>query len=146
MNVTEPLVIKRTLAASRERVFAMWTERDLVQRWFCPGATMTVPVADIDAREGGEYRIVMQDADGQTYSPSGHYEKVIPNELLVFTWKWADSDLVTRVTLAFHALSDAETELTLTHEGFTSAELATRHRTGWDGCLSRLTAAIVHSH
>jgi uncharacterized protein YndB with AHSA1/START domain len=76
----------------------------------------------------------MQNQDGETYSPSGVYEKVVPNEKLIFSWKWADSELITRVTLEFRAVSDAETELTLTHEGFPETEIRDRHNEGWAAC------------
>ena len=69
-------------------------------------------------------------------------ETVVPNEKLVFSWKWADSELITRVTLDFRAVSETETELTLTHEGFPETEIRDRHDQGWDGCLSRLADAV----
>jgi len=142
MSAGNTLVLKRTFPASCERVFAMWTTEDLVKKWFCPGEEMTVPVAEVDAREGGSYRIVMQNKDGGTHSPSGVYEKVIPNEQLIFSWKWADSELITRVTIDFLAVNDAETELTLTHEGFPGAEIRDKHNQGWDGCLGRLSEEL----
>jgi uncharacterized protein YndB with AHSA1/START domain len=141
MNAANSLVLKRTFPASCERLFSLWTSAELMMTWFCPSKEMTVPVAEVDAREGGSYRIVMQNKDGETYSPSGVYEKVVPNEQLIFTWKWADSELITRVTLDFRAVSDAETELTLTHEGFPETEIRDRHNEGWEGCLSRLAEA-----
>jgi uncharacterized protein YndB with AHSA1/START domain len=142
MNAGNSLVLKRTFPASRERLFSMWTSAELMMKWFCPGKEMIVPVAEVDAREGGSYRIVMQNQDGETYSPSGVYEKVVPNEKLIFSWKWADSELITRVTVDFRAVSDAETELTLTHEGFPETEIRDRHNEGWEGCLSRLSEAL----
>ena len=141
MNAANSLVLKRTFPASCERLFSLWTSAELMMTWFCPSKEMTVPVAEVDAREGGSYRIVMQNKDGETYSPSGVYEKVVPNEQLIFTWKWADSELITRVTLDFRAVSEAETELTLTHEGFPETEIRDRHNEGWEGCLSRLAEA-----
>ncbi len=142
MNAGNSLVLKRTFPASCERLFSLWTSAELMMTWFCPSEEMTVPVAEVDAREGGSYRIVMQNKDGETYSPSGVYEKVVPNEQLIFTWKWADSELITRVTLDFRALGDSETELTLTHEGFPETEIRDRHNEGWEGCLSRLAEAV----
>ena len=142
MNAANSLVLKRTFPASCERLFSLWTSAELMMTWFCPSKEMTVPVAEIDAREGGSYRIVMQNKDGETYSPSGVYEEVVPNEKLVFSWKWADSELITRVTLDFRAVNEAETELTLTHEGFPEAEIRDRHNEGWNGCLSRLAQAL----
>jgi uncharacterized protein YndB with AHSA1/START domain len=142
MNAGNSLVLRRIFPASCERLFAMWTSGEMMMRWFCPGKEMKVPVAEVDAREGGSYRIVMEDKDGKTYSPSGIYEKVLPNEQLIFSWKWADSALITRVTVDFKAVGDAETELTLTHEGFPETEIRDRHNEGWAGCLSRLADAV----
>ena len=142
MSSGNTLVITRVFAAPRERVFAAWTREEILRTWFCPGADMTIPVAEVDAREGGQYRIVMQNKDGETYSPSGTYEKIVENEQLIFSWKWADSELVTRVTIDLKELSDNETELTLTHEGFPETEVRDRHNEGWDGCLSRLATAL----
>lgn len=140
MSESHRLVITRTFPAPRERVFEAWTDEAIVRQWFCPGKDMTIPVAEVDAREGGRYRIVMQNKDGETYSPSGVYEKVQPHEQLIFSWQWAESDLVTRVTIDFRELGDAETELTLTHEGFPETDIRDRHNEGWQGCLSRLAA------
>ena len=142
MSAANTLVIKRNFPAACERVFAMWTTAELMKQWFCPGKDMTIPVAEVDARDGGSYRIVMRNQDGETYSPSGVYEKVVPNEQLIFSWKWADSEVVTRVTIDFRAIGDAETELTLTHEGFPESAMRDRHNEGWEGCLSRLSETL----
>lgn len=132
------LVLTRVLPASREKVFAAWTEEALIKQWFSPQEGMTVPVAEFDVREGGTYRLVVEDKEGKTYSPSGNYEKIVPNEKIIFSWKWADSELITRVTIELRALGDNETELTLTHEGFPDTEIRDRHIQGWEGCLAKL--------
>lgn len=142
MTSDSKLTIKRTFPASCQRVFAMWTRADLIKKWFCPGDDMTIPVAEADPRPGGSYRIVMQDKDGTTYSPSGVYETVTADKQLVFSWKWADSEIITRVTIDFRSISDSETELTLTHEGFPESKMRDLHNEGWDGCLSRLAKAV----
>ena len=141
MSGPASLTMTRTFHVSVERLYALWTREELLKKWFCPGDDMTIPIAETDAREGGSYRIVMQDKDGKTYSPSGIYETVIPNEKLVFSWKWADSEVITRVTLTFRALGDNECELTLIHDGFPDSDMRDLHNEGWDGCLSRLKKA-----
>lgn len=141
MGSKQSLTIKKTFPTSQERLFAMWTSEELLKQWFCPGKDMTIPVAEVDARDGGSYRIVMQNKDGETYSPSGVYETVQPHDKLVFSWKWADSEVITRVTIELRAISETETELTLTHEGFPDADMRDRHNEGWDGCLARLSEA-----
>jgi uncharacterized protein YndB with AHSA1/START domain len=143
MNTATSLIMKRTFPASCERLFAMWTTEELLKKWFCPSDGMTIPVAEADARVGGSYRIVMQNKDGVTHSPSGVYEEVVANEKLVFSWKWANSDVITRVSIDFVAISDSETEMTLTHEGFPENKMRDSHNEGWEGCLSRLAAAAA---
>ena len=138
MSATSSLVITRTLAASSAQVFAAWTDEETIRQWFCPGPDMIVAVAEVDLREGGRYRVVMQNKDGETYSPSGSYEQIVPNEKLVFSWKWADAELVTRVTVEFRELGPDETEMTLTHEGFPDTDVRDRHNGGWEGCLAKL--------
>ncbi len=138
MSTESSLVITRIYPASAAKVFAAWTEANQLKQWFCPSDDMSVPVAEVDAREGGQFRIVMQNKDGETFSPGGTYEVVIPNEKLVFSWKWADSDLVTKITLDLEALGPNQTELTLTHEGFPESSVRDLHNEGWNGCLGRL--------
>ena len=142
MSSANMLVITRIFSAPPEQVFAAWTRAEIMKRWFCPGEGMTIPVAEVDAREGGNYRIVMQNKDGETYSPSGTYERIVENKQLVFSWKWADSELVTRVTIDFKPIEQNQTELTLTHEGFPDTKTRDSHNEGWDGCLSRLAAML----
>ena len=136
------LVLTRVLPASREKVFAAWTEEAMIKQWFRPSEGVTVPVADLDVREGGAYRLVVQGTEGQTYSPSGIYEKIVPNEQLIFSWKWADSELITRVTIDLRDHGDNETELTLTHEGFPETDIRDRHTQGWEGCLAKLAEVV----
>jgi uncharacterized protein YndB with AHSA1/START domain len=135
------LVLKRTLAAPPEKVFAAWTRPEMVRRWFSPGA-LAVEEAELDVRVGGSYRIVMLSPEGEPHSPAGVYEEVVPNEKLVFSWKWADSELVTRVTVELEAVGEGQTELTLTHEGFPDEETQDAHDLGWAGCLVKLPAAL----
>lgn len=142
MSNGKSLVLTRVLPASPEKVFAAWTEEAMIKKWFCPSEGMTVPVAELDVREGGTYRFVVEDKEGKTYSPSGIYKKIVPNEQLIFSWKWADSELITRVTIDLRSLGDDETELTLTHEGFPETEIRDRHTQGWEGCLAKLTGVV----
>jgi uncharacterized protein YndB with AHSA1/START domain len=137
------LVLTRVLPASRENVFTAWSEEAMIKLWFRPSEGVTVPVAELDVREGGAYRLVVNGTDGETYSPSGTYEKIVPNEQLIFSWKWADSELITRVTIDhLKDHGDNETELTLTHEGFPEQDMADRHTQGWEGCLAKLTEFV----
>lgn len=146
------LEIRRTIRAKRERVYDAWTRPEMIERWFAPG-NMRVPSATADVREGGEYRIEMQGAleAGMAERPnedtsyrtaaSGRYLRVVPNELLVFTWK---GDWDAEVTLVTVALKDVEggTELCLTHERFGTENSRDRHQHGWTGSLGKLARVL----
>ena len=142
MTSDNTLVLKKTYPTTAARLYEMWTREDLVRQWFCPSADMSVPVAELDVRIGGQYRVVMQNKDGETYSPSGTYEEVVPNERLTFSWQWADSEVVTKVRVEFRELSSGETEMTLTHSGFPDTAMRDLHNEGWDGCLAQLAAKV----
>lgn len=52
------LVIDRTIRAPRHRVWATWTDPDLLHHWSCP-AGMHIPEAAVDWQAGGAWEIVM---------------------------------------------------------------------------------------
>jgi uncharacterized protein YndB with AHSA1/START domain len=129
--------ILRIIKAPRPRVFASWTTPELMQRWFAPGE-MRLANASADLRIGGEYRIEMRGVDNAEYVATGVYRKIVPNELLSFTWgAGCDPGKETLVTITFRDFEHG-TELILTHERFSSADAAARHERGWVACLDKL--------
>lgn len=83
------LVLERTVPVAPERVWAAWTEPDLLMQWFTPAPWKTVAV-DIDVRPGGRCSTTMESPDGDRYPNTGCYLQVEPNRLLVFTSVMAD--------------------------------------------------------
>ena len=140
-NTENTLVIKRTFAASAARVYAAWTDGDLLAQWMGPGE-IKVTNAEADPRVGGEYIIAMVNPEGGTHTATGTYEEVVANEKLVFNWTWADVEEVTRVTIELRESGENETELTLTHTGFAEADVRDHHEQGWNACMDKLPAAI----
>jgi uncharacterized protein YndB with AHSA1/START domain len=136
------LVLKRTFQAPVEQVYRAWTTPSLIMRWFAPG-DMTVAQAQADVRQGGSYRITMQEPDGESYTTYGTYQQVVPNERLVQTWQWEGSQEQTLLTIEFRALGERTTELTLTHERFATVKAKDQHQDGWQGCLQKLEAALA---
>jgi uncharacterized protein YndB with AHSA1/START domain len=136
------LSVTRIIRAPRERVFAAWTEPELLKQWWGPGL-VSCPEAHVDLREGGEYRLANLETDGSIVWISGRFEQVRPPEELVYTWMISvlpDESTLVRVQFLPHPQG---TELVLTHERF--ALLATRdmHLQGWRGCLDKLEALLA---
>ncbi len=78
------LVLKRTLNASREKIFKCWTTPKLMKEWFCP-KPWAVSHAELDLRPGGSSLVVMRSPEGQEFPNKGVYLEVVENEKLVFT-------------------------------------------------------------
>ena len=145
------LSLSRTFAAPRERVFKAWTDPAELMRWYAPSNEFTTPIAEVDLRVGGRYRIQMKGPDGEAHTIVGTYREVIAPEKLVFSFAWeggvgcGGSDSIpvgeTLVTLVFRARGTS-TEVTLTHEGFPDSVTRDRHNQGWTGCLDSLARFI----
>jgi uncharacterized protein YndB with AHSA1/START domain len=84
------IVMTRTFAAPRERVFAAFTKPELLPRWLGPGA-MTMTTCEIDLRAGGAYRWVWRLGNGKLMGMGGVFREVVPNERLVATEKFDEA-------------------------------------------------------
>lgn len=134
-NVT--LVVRRTIHARPEEVFAAWTEPVQLKRWWGPRPVICVD-AEVDLRVGGHYRIANQFPDGTLLWISGEFEVVDPPYRLVYSWRvGSDPQYSERVTVKFEPQGDA-TEVTVVHECILNATARDRHQAGWSGCLDGL--------
>ncbi len=134
------LNLTRTYSAPREEVFRAWTEPETLKRWFAPSDEFSTPIAEVDLRVGGAYRIGMKPPDQEDmFIVVGTYREVQPPERLVFTWSWEEGMDVgeTLVTVEFRDLGGS-TEVVLTHELFPNEQARDKHNEGWSGCLERL--------
>lgn len=134
------LVVRRVIRASRERIFAAWTEPAQLQRWWGPGP-VTCPDAEVDLRVGGRYRLGNRMPDGSLKWIAGVFEVVEPPGRLVYSWGFGD-DAETiaaseRVIVRFASRGDA-TEVIVRHERIPTPDISRQHRDGWQGCLDGL--------
>jgi uncharacterized protein YndB with AHSA1/START domain len=79
--------VERVFDAPRDRVFAVYTDPELVPEWYGPRNTTTI-VDTMDVRPGGSWRFVIRDADGSETGFRGTYREVTPPERIVQTWEW----------------------------------------------------------
>jgi uncharacterized protein YndB with AHSA1/START domain len=125
--------LDRVYASTPERVYAHFTDPELLARWFCPNPALTT-VCDLDVRPGGDWRIEMGD-----WVVRGRYVEVQAPTRLVFTFDWEhDEDPPTTVTVEITPQGD-QTRLVLAHEE-TSSESGepSSHEEGWVLAFARL--------
>ena len=137
------LKISRTFDAERERVFKAFTDPSLVPLWWGPPG-YTVPLCEMDVREGGSYRVGMKGEAGDLHHLRGEFREIKPHDRLVYTFIWEEgdhADLEMLVTLEFLD-SGAGTEVKLTQEGLPSEKSRADHEGGWYGSFDRLVVLV----
>ncbi len=139
----------RVIRAPRERVYAAWTTPALMQKWF-GGAGRHCPGAEVDLRVGGAYRIEFapsstspasaggSECASQKTAAFGHYTKIVPNELLQFTWgsEWQPGEK-SLVTVSLKDVAGG-TEIGILHENFNTEASREGHNQGWMASLDKL--------
>ncbi len=137
--------LTRTINAPIEKVFTIWTDPSSMNDWYAPTDDYTTPIAEIDLRVGGSFRVGMQHKDKPYMNlVRGQYCRIESPYILSFTWAW---DLPqpcvqeTQVTLEFRPNGEM-TDVILTHERFRDAGQLKGHAEGWAGCLERLARKI----
>ena len=82
------ITMKRMFAARRERVFAAFTEPELLKKWFFgkPGGTLVV--CEVALKAGDSFRYVWRDPEGSEMGMSGVCLEITPPERLVATEKF----------------------------------------------------------
>jgi uncharacterized protein YndB with AHSA1/START domain len=137
------LVLRRSLKAKPERVFAALTDKAQVLRWFGP-AGFTCAIDQFDARPGGEYRIAFRSQDAAIHTVTGTFLVIEPPSRLAYTWGWLTEGVrghETRVEIELTPAADG-TDLVLTHRGFESVDARNRHEQGWSGGLANLQRLV----
>jgi uncharacterized protein YndB with AHSA1/START domain len=108
-------------------------------------ADYNMRVVELDLQVGGRYRYEGE-MPGGSWAIYGEYLEVTPPQRLVYTWKWDampghPGSGNTVVTVDFRD-EGAETEIVLTHEGFTNEIDWREHNRGWVGCFDKLAGLV----
>jgi len=144
------LSISRLLPAARSKVYAAWTDPELLKRWFAP-LPYTTSRAELDVRPGGANLIVMRDAAGQEFPNRGVYLEVVENERIVFTdaytraWTPSQKPFLTVIlTFADEAGGTRYTARAL-HWSVADREAHERRgfHVGWNQCTDQLAALVA---
>jgi len=85
------IVMTRVFDAPRQMLFDAFTKPELVPQWLTGRADHTMPVCEIDLRQGGAYKYVWRGPDGQEMSSYGVFREVAPPERVVATERFEPS-------------------------------------------------------
>ena len=128
-----PLRVTRRYDAPLERVFDAWINPAIAGTWLFATASRPMASVEIDAREGGRFRLV-DEQDGQVIEYAGQYVEISPHRRLVFTLALERRPHeMTRVIVEIAPLN-AQSNLTLVHENV-PAEMAAGLKARWTGIL-----------
>jgi uncharacterized protein YndB with AHSA1/START domain len=142
------LILTRLLKAPQELAFKVWTSPEHIRQWMQPEPGMVVPLAIMDVRVGGRFRIQMKKPDGEYFTAAGVFQEVKAPERLVYTWDWEKDGSgeefgevegkTSLVTVDFINRGE-RTEIVLMHSRFATVESRDGHAQGW----SKIADAFV---
>jgi uncharacterized protein YndB with AHSA1/START domain len=144
--------ITRHIKAPRSRVYGTLLDAGAVPEWKVPDG-MTCHVHELDAREGGSFRISLTydqpTGTGKTTSHTdtyhGRFVKLVPNEQVVEVdeFETTDPDMRGEMTITITlADRDGGTELVAVHEGLPRGVSPADNELGWRMSLAKLAALV----
>lgn len=137
----QKLVIRRVFNATREELFAAWTDPVGMETWMCPGPDITTKVVEMDLRIGGALCLDMESPHGISRH-TGTFCEISPPTRLAFTWRsTATNHRDTLVTIELYEQSRG-TELVLTHSDLPNQATMAAYRGGWENVLKELAVVI----
>ena len=142
------LELSHRYAAPRADVFDAWTNPEVLRRWWAAAPGWDTPLAEVDAREGGSYRLSMRTDTGDVHTVAGEFTEIRPPERLAYTWAWEEGPDAA-MTRSEHTLviidfieDGAGTLVKLTHSGFANEEIRGMHSQGWEAVLANLERQV----
>ena len=139
------LEIKRFINASRDRVYAAWTDQEQLRQWFGPENVKTRDLI-ADVRVGGQFHWDCTDPEGKEVTIAGEYRELQPGKKIAFTWRLdEDEDWKNHSSIVTVELFDREggTELRLTHETLPNEASRDDHKQGWNSVLEKLETFVT---
>jgi uncharacterized protein YndB with AHSA1/START domain/uncharacterized damage-inducible protein DinB len=136
--------LSRVFNASRERVFAAWTDPEQLKRWWGAGSAYRAEAVQVELKVGGAFNVSMRHITKDIVNGTvGTITALEPGRKVVYTWAWQQKPEAgtTTVTVEFRDHPKG-CELVLVHDGFTDAKMAGEHNKGWNACLAMLRQRI----
>ena len=133
----------RVLRARPEKIYRAFLDPAGIAKWLPPyGYTCTVH--HMDPKEGGSFRMSFENfSTGHRHSFGGHYQTLVPGELIQYTDKFDDPNLAgeMQVTVKLRQVS-CGTELYIEQSGIPALIPEEMCYLGWQECLVQLANLV----
>ena len=104
--------MSRVFDAPRELVWKVYTDPELVSKWWGLRNSTTI-VDKMDVKVGGVWRYIQKDAEGNEYAFNGVYKEVVAPERLTYTFEFEPlAGHIATDTLTFEEQPDGKTKIT----------------------------------
>jgi uncharacterized protein YndB with AHSA1/START domain len=139
-------VIERVFSVPPPRVFAAWSDPAAHERWFVQGEGWDIVEYQHDFRVGGlETGRFSQDGT-VFYSNDTHYDDIVPDERIVFSYTMARDGTTISASLATIELlaSGKGTRMIFTEQGafLNGGDKAADREQGWNGLFDALAKEL----
>jgi uncharacterized protein YndB with AHSA1/START domain len=135
--------LHRVIATKPEKVYRAFLEADAVASWLPPFG-FTCIVHELEANVGGKHKMSFRNfTTGDSHSFGGEYLELVPNERLVYTDRFDDSNLPgeMKVTVTLKAVSIG-TEMTVEQQGIPDVIPPEACYLGWQESLHKLAKLV----
>ena len=137
------LALDRHFAATPAFTFALWSTPSLLTAWWGPeGHHLTTCEADV--RPGGTWRFNME-RDGQPHWIHGTYHEVVPDQRLMFSYRFPEFGVQSVISLTFTPEGQG-TRMHFLQTGFPDAGQHAGHMGGWLSSFSILEDLLLRLH
>ncbi|MDP3855408.1 SRPBCC family protein [Phenylobacterium sp.] len=152
LEITAPgdreIVVVRDFDAPRRLVFDCMSKPELVRRWLLGPPGWTMPVCEIDFREGGRYRYVWSRANGEEMGMGGVHREIVTPERVVATQLFegaepADESVVTSLLAERDGRTTLTTIVLYASKASRDGMLATDMAAGMEAGYARLDALLA---
>ena len=88
-NLEPELILAFKIDAEKSKVYDAWTQLETFKKWFLPTG-FTIAKAELNAVEGGFFRVHMQSPEGEIYPTKGEYILLEKPNRIVYKDSWDD--------------------------------------------------------
>jgi uncharacterized protein YndB with AHSA1/START domain len=135
--------LHRVLRAKPDKIYRAFIEPDALARWLPPNG-FTCVIDKLDARVGGTFHMAFRNfSSGKGYSFGGRYLELVPGEMLRYTDRFDDTQLLGEMltTVELRAVS-CGTELNVLQDGIPEAIPTEMCYLSWQESLEHLTRLV----